>query len=360
MNPMILTRTALLSVLLAALGALSVAPLAGCDGGAGAAAPAVTSDDGRYRPFSASNLQNQLLRVGAHAEINALRKGDGFGAGAFGGSCEAWSPEASTPTDPTQIGSLYIETASLAAKVSGRQDDHAYAAGEAIGEALHARICGAIAAGSAASQAAPEATEGTAWQAQIVDKSLQHFFYLSVFHEMTQGARAKWDEAVGYYGMSLDGSQADGIAATAASRDKNCGTTYAKDIFGLLVLGKDRLDAALTAAGHDGAEASLEALPADLREVIEAVDAKLLEVFAISMAREFIALRAGEDPAIKLIEGRSFFWVLEPFLLSVDPTLAAAMRAEVTKADPSEVDATLLIDAVKTVWGLDVAALCQS
>lgn len=354
-----LTRSLSLLVIPAAL--VSVASTSACDSDSPDAGPATPATaDGRYRPFSTANLQNQLLRVGAYSEIHSLRKSADFHAASFGGSCEAWSGEASTPTDPSKIASLYVETASLAAKVAGRADDHAYAAGEPVGAAIHGRICGAIAAGSAADDAHPDVAEGVAWQAQVVDKALQHFFYLSVFHEMVQGARAKWDEAVGYYGMSLDGAEPSGIAATAASRDGNCGTTYAKDIFGLLVLGRDRLDAALTAAGVAGDEAELEVIPADVQEVIDAVDAKLLDVFAISMAREFIALRAGEEPAIKLIEGRSFFWILEPFVLSVDPPLAAAMRAEVTKEDPADVDATLLIDAVKAIWGLDVEALCQS
>lgn len=344
---------------------LSLTLAAGCDPASEEAASPATSSGGAtslpttYEPFSQGNLESQLLRVGAYEQIQAIRKGDSFTAADFGAGCDTWSGALTAPSDPTTMGSLYIETAGLSAKVEGRTDDHAYNAGEAIGAEIHAAICDALTAGSAVADSVDkDAVHGIAWYGQVVDKSLQRFFYASVYHELLQGTRQTWDEGAGYYGMSLDGKSASGIAKTAESRDANCGTTYARDIFDKLIEGRDILDRALTQAGKSGNEEALGTLPDDLVEVVSEIDRMLLEVFAISMTREWSGLAAGDEPAIKLIEGRSFFRILEPYVRSVDADLAAKMATEVDKDDPSAVDTAMLIEAVRTVFGIDVPALC--
>lgn len=314
-----------------------------------------------YEPFSQANLQSQLLRVGAYEQIQAIRKGESFAAADFGTSCEAWSGDVTTPTDPTKIGSLYVETAELAAKVAGRQDDHGYNKGAKIGKDIYDRICDAIATGSAVPvTVGKDEVAGIGWYGQVVDKSIQHFLYLSTYHEMVLGARQKWDEGFGYAGLDRggDATKAQGIAKTAVSRDGNCGTTYARDLHAAFIAGRNQLDAALKAEGKTGNEDALAAIPADLQESIDEIDRMFLEVFAISMAREYVELAAGDEPAIKLIEGRSFFFILQPYLKSVDPDLATKMATEAAKDDPSAVDTALMIGAVKTVFGIDVPGLC--
>ncbi|GMV39362.1 MAG: hypothetical protein AMXMBFR64_10780 [Myxococcales bacterium] len=314
-----------------------------------------------YAPFSQANLQNQLLRVGAYEQIQTIRKGESFKAADFGGACDQWSGDVTTPSDPTKLASLYVETAELAAKVAGRKDDHAFNLGAEVGKQIHGRICDAIAAGSAV----PDTTgrddlNGLGWHSQVLDKGLQHFFYQSVHHELVQGARAKWDEGFGYSGLDFGGdpAKASGIGKTAATRDTNCGTTYARDLHAALIQGRDQLDAALKAAGKSGDADALDTIPADLQETIDEIDRMLLEVFAISFAREYIGIDAGDKPFIKVIEGRMFFHILEPYIASVDAALAAKMAAEVAKDDPETVDTAFMIGAVKTVFGLDVPALC--
>jgi hypothetical protein len=314
-----------------------------------------------YEPFSQANLQNQLVRVGAYEQIQTLRKGESFAAADFGTSCASFSPDVDDPSDPTKVASLYIESASLAEKVAGRKDDHAYNEGAEVGKAIDAAICDAIAMGSAVPDTVgKDDVAGLGWYGQIVDKALQHFFYHSVYHEMVQGARSKWDEGFGYFGMPFDGdtAKAEGIAKTAVSRDENCGTTYAGDIWEKLIEGRVLLDRALTDAGKTGNDDALDALPADLQAVIDEVDQMMLEVFAISFAREFIGMAAGDKPAIKLIEGRMFFHILEPSIRAKDAALADEMKAQLEQDDPSKVDTDAMIAAVKTVYGIDVPALC--
>ncbi|MGM0576066.1 MAG: hypothetical protein ACQEXJ_10095 [Myxococcota bacterium] len=354
--------------ILAAFGAAALFAFTGCDSddgsddGNGHGEPTPTTDE--YEPFDQSNLQSQLLRVGAYETIQSIRKSDDFAAEDFGGSCDAWNPEAGSPSDATKIASNYVETASLAHKVETRADDHAYNEGAPIGEEIHASICEAIEAGSAVDPSTgTDAAHGIGWYGQVVDKALLHFSYLYVHHELVIGARKNWDEGFGQFGTSFDGTEAEGLAATTAARDDNCGTTYTQDIYDKLIEGRNLLDAALTDAGKDGNADALEEWPAELEALVEDVDRMMLEVFAISFAREFVGLLAGDAPAIKLIEGRMFFRILRPYLEKYDAdhgtSFVADLEPQLEQDDPSQVDAQSMIDMVDTVFGIDVPALCN-
>ncbi len=300
--------------------------------------------------------------MSAYTDIVALRKGDGFAAADFGGACDDWNPEAGAATDATRIASLFIETASLSTKVQGRKDDHAYNEGDPVGEALYASICEAVGSGSAVDAATDaNALHGIGWHGQVVDKALLHFFYLSVYHELLLGARSKWDEGFGYFGIDFDGAvdNAQGLAATAVKRDGNCGTDYAGTIFDLLIEGRDLLDQALNAEDKPGNDETLETIPDELWDVIEMIDLAMLEVFAISFAREWIGLEAGDKPIIKLIEGRMFFRILKPAIVDYDPTLAADLEAQLEQDDPDQVDTQAMTDMVKTIWDIDVRNSCD-
>lgn len=317
-----------------------------------------------YEPFAVGHLENQVVRVAGYDAIATLRGADDFAATTFGGDCASYSPEVKSPSNTKSIASLYVESASLAAKVEGRKDDHSYNAGAEIGKDIHAAICGAIAAGSAVDAATDkEALNGIAWHAQIVDKGLLHFFYLSVYHELTLGARSKWDEGFGYFGASFDGADAGGLAKTVQKRDGNCGTSYFNDIHESLILGRNALDKALTDAGKTGSDDELDTLPADLSTIVADIDRMLLEVFALSFGREFVGLAAGDKPVIKLIEARMFFRILKPALARYDAdngtTYAADLEAMLEQDDPAQVDTDAALGVINSVWGLDVPTLCK-
>lgn len=347
--------TLLFSLSLAACGADSTAE-------ADAAQPPAATDG--YEAFKESNYENQLVRVGAYDQIHALRKSDELSPESFGGTCDAWSADVKTPTDSSRLGSLYIETASLAAKVEGRKDDHDYNAGAELGADIHAGICAAIEAGGKLDTGTDaNASQGLGWQAQIVDKSLLHFFYLSVYHEMVVGSRAHWDEAFGYFGMSADGSEAGGFAATAASRDKNCKTSYATEIFDALIAGQNKLDEQLNAEGLSGNDDELSEIGPDLAAIIQEVDTLMLEVVALSFGRELFGLPEGSKPHIKLIEARMFFRILKPALADYDSqsstTYATDLGAVFEQDDPSLVDPDAGFAAIEAVFGLDVKNSCE-
>ncbi|MBI5610940.1 MAG: hypothetical protein HY902_18860 [Deltaproteobacteria bacterium] len=355
-------------------GIAAVSALSACDSDAGSTA-ASTADAGGdtagadttaagkgYVPFSQANLQNQLARVAAWRSIANLHGSKAFSAADFGQSCGAWSPTATTASDPKKIASLYVETANLSAKVAARKDAHSYAAGAAVGLALDASICQAIAAGAQAGSVAREAVGSIDWHAQVVNKALLHFFYASLYNYLVDGSRKGYDEGVGYYGMSLDGTDPSGLAETAAKRDANCGTTYATQIWQRLRDGRALLDAALKAEGKTGNDDKLSALTPQLKQLAEEIDGLMLEVFALSLGREILGLQKGEEGAVELVEARMFAAVVRPYMEYRDKekgtTHAAALQA-LNQDDPSKVDTAAVLAAIKAVWGLDVPQLCK-
>ena len=321
-----------------------------------------TSAGKGYQPFQQANLANQLLRVGAWQTINTLRKSADFKAEHFGESCSKWSPTATAASDPKKFASLYVETANLGAKVAGRKDVHPYANPVELGKQLDAAICAAIEAGAKAGSTARDSVGSIDWHAQIIDKSLQQFFYASLFNYLMDGSRKGYDEGIGYYGMSLDGAEGIGLAGTVASRDANCGTTYASQIWDLLRSGRAKLDAALTAEGKTGNEDKLSKQTPDLQALASEIDGKILEVLALSLGREMIGIQKGDKPAIKLIEGRMFAAMLLPYVADWDKqktTAHAAALQSLLQDDPTKADTAKILSAIQAIWGLDVAKLCK-
>ena len=257
-----------------------------------------------YAPFSAANYQNQIVRVDAYEQIVAIRKAAEFSAADF-----------------DTIEDLYVNSADLAAKVAGRTDDHSYASNEAAGVALDLLIREAIANG--------KNDQEIAVQGLIIDKSLQRFFYLSVYHEVMKSqdpsltaadVEIGWDEAFGYFGIDNEGLTGKGIAATVAKRDQKFGLGLQGEIFNALVDGRCALE-----------EGDLGSLPA----IIEDLDLALLRTFALSVVHEMDEYN--DNPQIKYTEGLLFWLIIEDYVKHLDSAkhaeLSAAMMVEWDQLD---------------------------
>lgn len=341
--------------------ASSSSDASGADGSA-AKTDATTSAGKSYQPFAQANLANQLLRVGAWQAINTLRKSADFKAEHFGEACAKWNGTVTTASDPNKFASLYVETANLGAKVAARKDVHSYANPVEAGKQLDAAICTAIEAGAKAGATARDSVGSIDWHAQIIDKALQHFFYLSLYNYLVDGSRKGYDEGVGYYGMSLDGAEAIGLAGTVASRDGNCGTTYGTQIWDLLRAGRTKLEAALVAEGKTANDDKLSKATPELQALAAEIDGKIMEVLALSLGREMIGMQKGDKPAIKLIEGRMFAAMLLPRVAQWDKdkgTAHAAALQTLQQDDPAKADPAKALAAITAIWGLDVAVLCK-
>ncbi len=302
------------------LTALVLSLLIGC-------VPATDDDDSAasecgapYQPFDAGNYQNQLLRIGAYEQIVAIRKSETFAAADFG-----------------TIEDLYINTASLQSKVQGRGDDHDYAVVLDIGVEMDSSITTAIAAGKADDQIAV--------QGQIIDKTLQRFFYLSVHHEMMKSqaddpvaldVQVGWDEGFGYFGVDNSGADPSGIANTLSKRDVEFGVTLVAEVFNGLLDGRCFIESGDFAV---------------LPPIIDDVDTAMLRGFALSVVHEMDAY--DEDPLIKGWEGRLYWNVIAPYVASVDAAAAAAVEAE-WALGADAIDPSVVRGAVTDAFGFDL------
>lgn len=292
--------------------------LAACDGGETDDTDTSATCGAPYEPFSAANYENQLLRVAAFEQIVAIRKSEDFSSDSF-----------------AAIGTLYT-TAELNAKVAGRTDDHAYAETAAIGAALDADITAAISAGAAGTDIGV--------QGQIVDKTLQRFFALSIYHEGRKAADTAlpaeevakgWDEGFGYFGVSNDGVTATGIAGTLAKRDEEFGLSLVDTAFNSLVDGRCALET-------DDRTAALAAL--------DAVDRSVLAGFAASVVHEMDEF--ADEPEIKFWEGELYWNAVRDATKDVDAAAAAAVDAEFA-AGAEDLDTAVVRGAITTTWGFD-------
>jgi hypothetical protein len=322
------------------LHALVVAVLAGgCggghdthDGGADGATPSNV-----YVPFSPSNLQAQQARVGIYEELVAARKAMGFDKTKCG---DVAAPAAGT------LAEIYTRNDAIGGvlrdKVKGRVDDHGYNQGAKIGMAMDEIITRALADCSAGKLDPVPA-------GQLVEKTLQWFFYASVYHELTLGQKvdgespAKWDEAFGYYGRSADGATSRGISGTAKKRDENFKTTLNDAIYRGFIDGRGHV-----AAKHGSGVA----------EVATKIDNNLLAVFALSTAREFALIPGaqGAQAAEFLAEGIGFFNVIEPAMKQTAAADAKFVRDELAKADyakPTAIDNPGIVTRIEKAFGVD-------
>ena len=306
----------------ALLTALTLALLAGCE-------PAGEGDDddsnaaecgAPYQPFDAGNYQNQLLRVGAFEQIVAIRKSESFSAADF-----------------DTIEDLYVNTAGLQGKVAGRGDDHDYATLVAVGAELDADIMAAIDAG--------RNDVDIAVQGQIIDKTLQRFFYLSVHHEMMKSqaadaagpdVQAGWDEGFGYFGVGNDGSDPTGIANTIAKRDVEFGFGLVAQVYNGLLDGR-----CLIAEDDFGS----------IAPVIDEVDTAMLRGFALSVMHEMDEY--AEDPLIKGWEGLLYWNIVSPYVASVSADGYADVEAEWAQG-AAGIDPELVREVVNEAFGFDL------
>ena len=298
------------------------------------------------QPFDAANYANQIARVDAYNAIKKTRKSGSFSAADFG-DLNAVDGANKTPSDNT-LAALYVETASLAEKVAGRKDDHAYAVSYNAGSAgayLDELIRSAITQGAAADAVTRNAVGSIDWHGQRIDKGLQHFFYLSVFHEMMKSqadaaaapdVEAGWDEGFGYFGVSNDGADQEGIAATLGKRDIEFGVTLVSDVFNGLVDGRC-LVADVDYAG--------------LVPIIDDVDISMLRGFALSVVHEMDEY--SDDPLIKGWEGLLYWRIIAPYIADVDPTSFAAGEAEFALG-VENIDTDVVRAAVTDAFGFDL------
>jgi len=315
-----------------------------------------------YVAFDVANYENQQLRVGAHADMviamNAAVDDPGLAAAKF-----------------AEVEDLYANTASLADKVRGRADVH-LAEQPVVGTDLDALITQAITDGKAATS-----QREVSVAKQAVDKVLTDFFFLSVYFEMTLGARDKWDEAFGYLGAAPDNAEAGarGFALVAKKRDDGNGTALRERIFNGMVDGACVLDGLLDDQGTETLDVGA-AENESLQVIISDVDAAMQEVLAYSAGHEAFEMEElqtqlaatpgdaalADEMYVKLAELAAFYRPLHRTLVERGgdaATLAATIRAEIDAATADDTDAwqttfdaSGVVEALEAAFGIDVVS----
>ncbi len=328
---------------------LAATSLIACGGGPSGQTPdgdAIVSGrpSSAYMPFATANLTEQKAHVDAYERIRAIRAKADFGASDFG------NVAATSPTGGT-IADIYVHTPGLRDKVVARTQDHPYGAGagtNGLGKAMDAVIVKAIADGAAGKD--PKV------HGQIIHKTLQRFFYESVFHGLSERSARGYDVAFGYTGLDVAGdrARAKGIAATAVARDERFKTDFNGTIFQEFMKGKAALDQRFAGA-RTGVVAKGE-LPA-LEAAITEIDKQWLLAFAYSAGYEFVDVAANAEPGQVLAEAATYFTIIEDFMKTRDADAAAYIRAQI---DATPYDKATTIDTagiaarINQTFGIDV------
>jgi hypothetical protein len=310
----------------------------------------VQCDSATYVAFDPANHANQDLRVQAYEDMGRLMD-------------EATEMPALAAAKFGEAEMLYMNTAELRTKVQGRKDVH-LADQPNIGMELDATIMAGFAAGKAAT---------TSLEADLakekVEKTLDHFFFLSIYYEMTEGGRKEWDEAYGYYASGASNAEASrkGFASIATKRDAQNGTTLASDIFNGLIDGSCELAIALRDKGGDAVDP--KTVPA-LSTIIDRVDTNMQKVLAFYAGHEAFELEEGKEMMnvmatqelrdemnVELVELETLFHAVEPIMIARGGD--SAMRATRIRMtlDSAKADATgawmLTMDAEQIVADLE-------
>lgn len=329
----------------------------GGDAGAGGDAPP-QCDTAEYIAFDQANHANQDLRVQAYVDMLALMN-------------EAKENPALANEKFSAAEELYLNTASLADKVQGRTDDH-LAEQPNVGADLHATLLAGFDAGKAATTSLE-----VNLAKQAVDKTMIDFFFLSVHHEMVQGAKKNWDEGYGYFGSGPANAEADlkGFASVAKKRDDANGTSLRATIFNGLIDGSCELAKALEAEKADKIDVTAHDA---LWTIIEETDLAMQKVLAFSAGHEAFEMveiqeDLAADPAnqelidemyVKLAELAPYFRPLERIMNEKggeSATRASDIRAEIdaalsdgTGAWVATFDAAGVLEALEAEYSIDV------
>jgi hypothetical protein len=294
---------------------LSAALLAGC-GEDKPETPAPTTSQrcqspAEYIAFDAANHASQDLRLVKIDEMVALFN-------------DARTTPAKAAANAAQVLAIYTATdAKLQEKVRGRLDVH-FTPATAVGAEIDKTITDAI----EALRTAKDAHEVNLAKQRFEKAGMYRFLYLSVAEELFKEPSYKhYDEAYGYLGTGATNAAAGqrSLARLAASRDSGNGTTMSAELFDLMKEGGCVIETALKARGADAMAADADPSYAQLARRI---DAKLQLVMAYSAGRYLLVFNTTDAKTahIQLVEGESFFQVIEPHMLAAGGAKADVAR----------------------------------
>ncbi len=326
------TRLATLPLLLASLtlhpacisGGHSADPDAGAtetDGGAGGV------------EWLAGEAPRTLPWAKAHTAMLGLARGEGFTAENIGDPGMYLSTEATSPSAPEALSSVYYETQGLRDAVEGTRDRRAEFANDTAGEGIAAKIATNLTLGSATET--PDGNRGSPrWHGLQVARRLDYFFVLSVYEGLAERSAAGYDRAWGALWSAQN--KAHGVGALLASADTACGTTYLSDIRSTLEGVREPFTAALEEFGLPDA---LDRLTIEAGQLPE-YDAAILEVErnltrGLALA---LSIQVGGGEIGDQAEAIAAFTALTARVGAISQMAADEIGRQLDAASPAEID----------------------
>lgn len=294
---------------------LSAALLSGCGEDKPVDPPVVESQrcqsPAEYIAFDTANHASQDLRLVKIDEMLAL-------------FTEAQNDATKAAANADKVLAIYTATdAKLQEKVRGRLDMH-FNPAQAVGAELDKTFTDNI----SALRTAKDAHEVRLAKQRFEKAGVYRFLYLSVVEELFKEPSQKhYDEAYGYLGAGATNATAGqrGLARLATSRDGNNGTTMSAELFDLIKEGACTLEKALASRNATTMGREDDAAYAQLTRRI---DIKLQHVLAYSAGRYLLSFNTTNAATahIQLVEGESFFRVIEPSMLAEGGSKADTAR----------------------------------
>jgi len=231
----------------------------------------------------------------------------------------------------SDVGDIYTNPSlGLQAKVLERRDAHFYGepegATKTVGKFIDAQITDAVEEGTSG-----ELNLARAWDhCEIVQKLLDVYVYLSVYHEINDGTGEGLDKGYGYYGVALDGSTVvGGLASVAVKRGAEFNVGFNADMMRLFNKAGGILREHTADATTEIVEGSVLYWP-----VVHTMDLRMMQVLASSVIHEFYDLREADHPVSEVVEARVYWWGLSNFAHAVDAERAAEIESLLYEGNP--------------------------
>lgn len=272
----------------------------------------------------------------AVAEMEAVAKAN------LGDPAVYLASEATAPSDPTVIASLYFETEGLEDAVGRTRDRRPEVTrDDNVGATIQNRIASALTIGWASDT--PSGRGGPRWHALGAALALDHYLLLNVYRGLAERSATGYDRALG---VLWDASGAPhGLGQLIARADAYCGTAALDEIAGILAEVRDPFIAELSNSGLPDAlgrlviaEGALPAYDMAIAEVTRLTAEAMQRLMAAELTEtDFDAGRQARALA------RNF--VVQPWLQANDVADADRIGALLDASSPGEVD----LDAVLAI-----------
>jgi hypothetical protein len=301
--------------------------------------------------FDAANPPAVVAHAAAADLLLTLARDEGFTNQTLGDPAAYSGNEATSPSSPDVMASVYFETEGLPTGVGAARDRRAgVEKDDAAGSALAGRIALDFTTGFAATEA-PNAYGGAAWAARRIARSLDAYLLLVASGGLEERSAVGWDRALGVL-FDPEGG-AVGLGRRIAEGDSHCGTQSLETLRTTLRAVRGAFATALETLGRPDALDRLTIQPGESVEYDAALPT-LMNALDVGLASAFVAaLDAPDFDGRDQAEAEAIWSGLSARARVVDPDVDDAVTVGLGQADAQTVDRAALRAEVLRVFSLD-------